>query len=547
MRRAILLTSVLTAITAPALHAGTFEPSRIAPDQGLDALNRSVARAQVGRDLFSDPWATVTIGSVDVYDVFPYVESRTFQIVSDPRWNRLVYGEPGRSLSAYDGAGRTLGALKAPRGLAVDEANRVYVADEGNDRVVVLQATTEFGDLQLQPLFAIEGLSRPHDVAYSDGGTPFTAGDDFLYVADTGRNRVVQYALRDGGARQTATIGELGDGQGRFAGPMAITVGRSGGTHTPDVYVADAHTRRIVHLRRQGDALEWVGQVRQSADVVTSLDSDQWGNLYAAAPNQGLVRKFAPDLSAVAELKGDLSRPRSFRVPFFTVRDHRTGRVTREGRATAVSLEQWNDASGMRLWNLGVDVPELSVRSEGTPAAELVITDRANVSYDLLDGANGRTLRHRRAGTFDAGRHTIELTADDLAAAGSTEDVVLRVTATSAYENGPSATARTAFRLAGGAIGLPTQAVLLGNWPNPVVGATRIAFVLPNGSVQPSLRVYDSAGRSVKRLSQPWAAGRNEVVWDGTDERGSRVSPGVYFFKLRTGERELSQRIVVVQ
>lgn len=547
MRRAILLTSVLTVITAPTLRAGTFEPSRIAPDQGLDALNRSVARAQVGRDLFSDPWATVTIGSVDVYDVFPYVESRTFQIVSDPKWNRLVYGERGRSLHAYDGAGQTLGALKAPRGLAVDENNRVYVADAGNDRVVVLQATTEFGDMQLRPAFAIEGLSRPHDVAYSDGGTPFVTGDDFLYVADTGRNRVVEYALRDGAARQTAAIGGLGDGEGRFAGPMALTVGRSGGAHTPDVYVADAHTRRIVHLRREGGSLAWAGQARQSADIVTSLDTDQWGNLYAAAPNQGVVRKFAPDLSAVAELKGDLSRPRSFRVPFFTVRDHRTGRVTREGQASAVSLEQWTDASGMRLWSLGVDVPDLSVSGEGTPSAQFTLTDRANVSFDVVDGTSGRTLHHRRVGTFAAGRHAVALSAEDLAAAGDASDVVLRVTAASTYENGPSATARTAFRLAGGTVGLPTQAVLLGNWPNPVVGATRIAFVLPSGSVEPSLRVYDSAGRSVRRLSQPWAAGRNEVVWDGTDERGSRVSPGVYFFKLRTGERELSQRIVVVR
>ena len=91
----------------------------------LDALTRGVARAQLGRDVFSDPWAAVTIGNVDLYSTFPYVESRTFEIVSDPRWNRLVYGEAGRSLRAYDGAGQPLGALKQPRGLAVDERNRL--------------------------------------------------------------------------------------------------------------------------------------------------------------------------------------------------------------------------------------------------------------------------------------------------------------------------------------------------------------------------------------------------------------------------------------
>src|SRR5262249_17381062 len=161
---------------------------------------------------------TVTIGSVDVYDVFPYLEARTFQIVSDPRWNRLIYGESGRTLRAYSGAGLSLGALSNPRGLSVDEQNRVFVADAGNNRVLVLQASTEFGEIQLPPLFEIRGLSGPYDVAYSDGGTPFVHGDDRLYVSDTGRNRVIAYSLGDAGAQQVAAIGDLGSGAGRFAG-----------------------------------------------------------------------------------------------------------------------------------------------------------------------------------------------------------------------------------------------------------------------------------------------------------------------------------------
>ena len=195
MRRAILLTLGITLVAATAPRAGTFERARIVPDLGLDAITRGVTRQQVGRDVFSDPWATATIGHVDLYDVFPYVESRTFQVVSDPRWNRLVIGEAGRALRAYDGAGTALGSLAEPRGLAVDENDRVYVADAGHDRVVVLQASTTYGEVTLEPLYEIGGLSRPFDVAWSDGGTPFAAGDDVLYVADTGRNRVAAVAL----------------------------------------------------------------------------------------------------------------------------------------------------------------------------------------------------------------------------------------------------------------------------------------------------------------------------------------------------------------
>jgi glucose/arabinose dehydrogenase len=210
MRRSILLILSLTLVASRPLDAGTFNRASIAPAYGLDALTRGAARERVGRDLFADPYATVTLETVDIYNVFPYVESRTFQVVSDPRWNRLVFGEAGRSLRAYDGAGLPLGALSEPRGMAVDEANRVYVADAGNDRVLVLQASTEFGDLTLTPVYAIDGLSDPHGVAWSDGGTPFVPDDDLLFVTDTGRNRVAAYALAAHSGRLVSTLGELG-------------------------------------------------------------------------------------------------------------------------------------------------------------------------------------------------------------------------------------------------------------------------------------------------------------------------------------------------
>ena len=140
MRRLVLLTAIPMLTAALPAHAGTFDPSRIAPELGIDAFTRGVTHEQLGRDLFSNPYSTVTFGNVDVFDVFPYVESRTFQIVSDPRWNRLVYGERGGDMRAYDGQGGALGALAEPCGLAVDEDHRVYVADAGNDRMAVLQA-----------------------------------------------------------------------------------------------------------------------------------------------------------------------------------------------------------------------------------------------------------------------------------------------------------------------------------------------------------------------------------------------------------------------
>src|SRR5262245_10890464 len=107
----VVLAAVAVMNAATTAAAGTFTPTPIAPAQGIDRMNRDVARRLVGRDLFGEPYATVTLSNVDLYDRFPYVESRDFQIVSDPQWNRLVFGERGQSLSAWDGAGTPLGPL----------------------------------------------------------------------------------------------------------------------------------------------------------------------------------------------------------------------------------------------------------------------------------------------------------------------------------------------------------------------------------------------------------------------------------------------------
>jgi DNA-binding beta-propeller fold protein YncE len=537
----------LALATAVPLHAGTFSKTSIAPDLGVGSLTRSVAREQVNRDLFANPYATVTISHVDIYDRFPYLESREFQIVSDPRWNRLVFGERGRSLKAFDGRGDAIGALSEPRGLAVDENDRVYVADAANDRVVVFQASTEFGDMTLVPLFAIRGLHRPYDVAYSDGGTPFVAGDDRLYVADTGRNRIVGFALEASGARETGSLGELGSGAGRFAGPMAIAVGRTEQGNTADVYVADAHNRRIVQLRASGTGFEWVSERAHESDVVTSLDTDEWGNVYAAAPREGVVRKFNASLAPVALLGEGLAHPRSFHVPFANVRDHRAGSLTRVGQPNALAVEDWAAETGVSMWNLGVELNDLTVAGTDQPSARFTLTDRARITYELTDAMSGRSLARRTFGPLDAGVHSLPILPEDLRGATGGQ-YLLRVSAASSYSNGPTASAHAVFDLNGGVtMGIPSRAVLIGASPNPATSFARIGFLLPadpGGRVK--LRVFDAQGRVVRELRSSFVPGWNEAVWDGTDEQGRNVRAGVYFCRLDAGEQSDSQRLLFV-
>ena len=83
--------------------------------------------------------------------------------------------------------------------------------------------------------------------------------------------------------------------------------------------------------------------------------------------------------------------------------------------------------------------------------------------------------------------------------------------------------------------------------PNPFSGSTTIHFEVPRRGFI-ALNVYDLRGRLVRVLKSGTAdAGRDFVTWDGLDSNGSRVSPGVYFVRLRTEGRTATIRTVLLQ
>jgi hypothetical protein len=362
-------------------------------------------------------------------------------------------------------------------------------------------------------------------------------------------NRVVAYALGNSAARPVASIGSLGSGVGAFAGPMAIAAGRSQGVNNADLYVADAHNQRIVQLHLAPGGFQWIGEAPAGASVLTSLDTDQWGNLYAAAPQEGVVRKFNAMLEPVAELRDPLAHPRAFHVPFAIVSDHRDGTMRRAGQPQAVSVDQWNDQDGVRLWNLGVAIDGLAVTGGDAPVARFTLTDASTLSLQVADAADGHVLAQRALGPLAAGAHELTLGAADLAGVQGERDVTLRLAAASNYPGGATATALARFRASGSGVAIvPVQNALYGGVPNPVRTSTRIAFALTSAAAQrATLSVIDAGGRRVRGFDRSFAAGRNEVLWDATDDEGHAVRPGLYFCRLDLGGSSFSRRMVVVR
>jgi Tol biopolymer transport system component len=82
--------------------------------------------------------------------------------------------------------------------------------------------------------------------------------------------------------------------------------------------------------------------------------------------------------------------------------------------------------------------------------------------------------------------------------------------------------------------------------PNPMRGTTSLAFVLP-APAQVRLVLFDLQGRQVRTFAATGlAAGRHQFEWNGTDDSGSRVAPGIYLYRLQAGSRIAQRKLVLV-
>lgn len=83
------------------------------------------------------------------------------------------------------------------------------------------------------------------------------------------------------------------------------------------------------------------------------------------------------------------------------------------------------------------------------------------------------------------------------------------------------------------------------NSPNPFGPETRISYRLEQ-DLPVRLAVFDAGGRLVRSLiSANQVAGEYSVRWDGRDEQGRSVSPGVYFYRLNAaGATEVRKMIL---
>jgi DNA-binding beta-propeller fold protein YncE len=233
---------------------------------------------------------------------------------------------------AYEAASDADYAL--PHDILISTDQRyLYVADNGNDRIAVLDPRR----LQLIGSFAIDEVSEPHDVVFDAAGR--------LLVADTGNSRIVIYEIN---GLKAKLVGELSeaisrpegvavhpDGQvyatgaasdnivaykngkrvaelGGFSGPHDVAVAPDG-----SLWIADAGNNRLVNVSADLKILKVLAGAPYHFNGPRYLDFDSAGRLYVADKYNHQIKVLSTDLALLLTLGGSHSTfgPRYFNRP----------------------------------------------------------------------------------------------------------------------------------------------------------------------------------------------------------------------------------------
>jgi hypothetical protein len=93
----------------------------------------------------------------------------------------------------------------------------------------------------------------------------------------------------------------------------------------------------------------------------------------------------------------------------------------------------------------------------------------------------------------------------------------------------------------------PEKLALIQNYPNPFNPTTTITYSLPTSS-NVVLTIYNVMGQKIKTLvNTRQNAGNYEIQWNGSNEKGERVSSGVYLYQLKTDSYSEAKKMVLLQ
>ena len=184
------------------------------------------------------------------------------------------------------------GQMMWPAAIALDSRQRLYIADEWNQRISVFDTKGNLLDEWGEAGSEDGRLNRPSGLAFD--------AEENLLVVDALNHRIQKFT-RDG--RFLATWGSRGSGPGQFNMPWGAAVNAAG-----EVYVTDWRNDRVQKFTSEGKFLltfgaagDGDGEFNHPAGI--AVDSD--GDVYVVDWHNHRVQIFDPSGRFLAKLTGD--------------------------------------------------------------------------------------------------------------------------------------------------------------------------------------------------------------------------------------------------
>ena len=198
------------------------------------------------------PRANLVIGQASFFVKVPDASSQTMRapfgvafsndghlLVSDSSLNRVLFflkptggdfvnGQAAKSVIGQPDFGPpSTGTLNAPRHIAIDPDDKLYVADSGNGRIAIYRNVITSGN-DPAPSFSLAGLANPTGVVVDQQTTE-------IWVANTGGNTVLRFPKFD-----TLVLNPTSNVTITAFGPLSVAVDPFG-----NPVVAEASTNRV--------------------------------------------------------------------------------------------------------------------------------------------------------------------------------------------------------------------------------------------------------------------------------------------------------------
>lgn len=222
-----------------------------------------------------------------------------------------VAGQAGSGGFSGDGAQATSATLQFPYGIALDASDNLYIADTANNRIrKVTAATGVISTVAGNGTLGFEGdgnLATSAKIGFVRGLSVDSAGN--IFIADYSNNRIRKVTAATGNISTVAGSSQSGfGGDGNLATlaslstPYDVKVDSSG-----NLYIADSENHRIRKVTIATSNISTVAGVglsgfagdggpatsaRLNTPYGVEFDSD--GNLYVADADNGRIRKITP-------------------------------------------------------------------------------------------------------------------------------------------------------------------------------------------------------------------------------------------------------------